>query len=226
MVPRPCMRSRRAARSICSSRMWRLWSAHGRQCSTLGPAIVRFVVSMNLFGTVYSRNAVAPVMKQQRSGKIITVSSVAGKAPPPIAATPLRCGQSSHRALHEVSGPGSRTGQDRLKPHCPGVIATGPIMTQAVIPGSSRSDRDRAELVALRRLGTVQDFAKGGRVPGDRPVRLCDRCGDPDRRRLGARIASPPLFPWVSASSSIVDTGIELSRSPRLLPMELNGDAC
>src|SRR3954452_1816865 len=39
------------------------------------------VTEMNLFGTVYSCNAVAPIMKQQRSGKIITVSSVAGTAP-------------------------------------------------------------------------------------------------------------------------------------------------
>jgi len=39
------------------------------------------VVSMNLFGTVYSCDAVAPIMKQQRSGKIITVSSVAGTTP-------------------------------------------------------------------------------------------------------------------------------------------------
>jgi NADP-dependent 3-hydroxy acid dehydrogenase YdfG len=36
---------------------------------------------MNLFGTVYTVNSVAPIMKQQRSGKIITVSSVAGTAP-------------------------------------------------------------------------------------------------------------------------------------------------
>ena len=36
---------------------------------------------MNLFGTVYCCNSVAPIMKQQRSGKIITVSSVAGIAP-------------------------------------------------------------------------------------------------------------------------------------------------
>src|SRR5260370_34055764 len=38
----------------------------------------------------------------------------------------------------------------------PGVIATGCIM-QTVIPGSSQSNRDRSELVALRRLGTVED---------------------------------------------------------------------
>ena len=41
----------------------------------------------------------------------------------------------------------------------PGVIATERI-TQTVIPGSSQSNRDRPELVALRRLGTVEDCAK------------------------------------------------------------------
>jgi NAD(P)-dependent dehydrogenase (short-subunit alcohol dehydrogenase family) len=38
-------------------------------------------------------------------------------------------------------------------------IATWRIM-QTVIPGSSQSNLDRAELVALRRLGTVEDCAK------------------------------------------------------------------
>jgi NAD(P)-dependent dehydrogenase (short-subunit alcohol dehydrogenase family) len=41
----------------------------------------------------------------------------------------------------------------------PSVIATGRIMA-TVIPGSVQSNRDRAELVALRRLGTVEDCAK------------------------------------------------------------------
>ncbi len=39
------------------------------------------MTEMNLFGTMYSGNAVAPIMKQQRSGKIITVSSIAGTGP-------------------------------------------------------------------------------------------------------------------------------------------------
>jgi 3-oxoacyl-[acyl-carrier protein] reductase len=51
------------------------------KASTLDPALLQLVVDMNLFGTVYSCNAVASIMKQQRSGKIITVSSVAGTAP-------------------------------------------------------------------------------------------------------------------------------------------------
>jgi 3-oxoacyl-[acyl-carrier protein] reductase len=53
----------------------------GTKASNLDPALLQLVTEMNLFGTVYSCNAVAPVMKQQRSGKIITVSSVAGTAP-------------------------------------------------------------------------------------------------------------------------------------------------
>src|SRR5204863_4566488 len=51
------------------------------KASSLDPALLQLVVGMNLFGTVYTVNAVAPTMKEQRSGKIITVSSVAGTAP-------------------------------------------------------------------------------------------------------------------------------------------------
>src|SRR5204862_144963 len=47
------------------------------KASGLDPALLQLVVAMNLFGTVYSCNAVAPIMKEQRSGRIITVSSVA-----------------------------------------------------------------------------------------------------------------------------------------------------
>ena len=41
------------------------------KASTLDPALLQLVVEMNLFGTVYYCNAVAPIMKNQRSGKII-----------------------------------------------------------------------------------------------------------------------------------------------------------
>jgi NADP-dependent 3-hydroxy acid dehydrogenase YdfG len=49
--------------------------------STLDAALLQPVTEMNPFGTVYSCNAVPAIMKQRRSGKIITVSSVAGTAP-------------------------------------------------------------------------------------------------------------------------------------------------
>jgi 3-oxoacyl-[acyl-carrier protein] reductase len=41
----------------------------------------------------------------------------------------------------------------------PGVITTGWIIA-TIIPGSIQSNRDRSELVALRRLGTVKDCAR------------------------------------------------------------------
>jgi 3-oxoacyl-[acyl-carrier protein] reductase len=46
------------------------------KASTLDPALLQRVTEMNLFGTVYSCNVVAPIMKRHRSGKMITVSSV------------------------------------------------------------------------------------------------------------------------------------------------------
>jgi 3-oxoacyl-[acyl-carrier protein] reductase len=51
------------------------------KASTLDPALLHLVTSMNLYGTVYCCNAVAPIMKQQRSGRIITVASVAALGP-------------------------------------------------------------------------------------------------------------------------------------------------
>ena len=50
------------------------------KASTLDPALLQLVTEMNLFGTVYSCNAVALIINHRRSGKI-TVSSVAGTGP-------------------------------------------------------------------------------------------------------------------------------------------------
>jgi hypothetical protein len=75
--------SRNGVESTCWSRMQEaievgLWTPRP---AALIRRSYNFMTAMNLFGTVYSCNAVAPIMKQQRSGKIITVSSVAGTAP-------------------------------------------------------------------------------------------------------------------------------------------------
>src|SRR5947209_2422062 len=124
-----------------------------RCCCTLSP-------EMNLFGTVYSCNAVAPVMKQQRSGKIITVSSVAGTAPSAVGGY-AHYGAAKAAIAHYTRYLAQDLGPFGITVNCiaPGVIATGRIM-QTVIPGSIQGNRDRADLVALRRLGTVEDCAK------------------------------------------------------------------
>ena len=48
------------------------------KATTLDPALMQLITEMNLSGTIHSCNAVAPIVKRQRSGKIITVGSVAG----------------------------------------------------------------------------------------------------------------------------------------------------
>src|SRR5579884_3039896 len=130
------------------------------KASTLDPALLQLVTAMNLFGTAYSCNAVAPVMKRQHSGKIVTVSSVAGTAPSADGGY-AHYGAAKAAIAHYTRYLAQDLGPYGITVNCiaPGVIATGRIL-ETVIPGSSQSNRDRAELVALRRLGTVEDCAK------------------------------------------------------------------
>jgi 3-oxoacyl-[acyl-carrier protein] reductase len=130
------------------------------KASSLDPALLQLVVGMNLFGTVYSCNAVAPTMKAQRSGKIVTVSSMAGTGPSPDGGY-AHYGAAKAAIAHYTRYLAQDLGPFGITANCiaPGVIATGRIM-QMVIPGSSQSNRDRTEAIALRRLGTVEDCAR------------------------------------------------------------------
>jgi len=130
------------------------------KASAIDPALLDLVVSMNLFGTVYSCNAVAPFMKRQRSGKIVTVSSVAGLSSSADGGY-AHYGAAKAAIAHYTRYLAQDLGPYGITANCiaPGVIATGRIM-QTVLPVSSDSNRDRSELVALRRLGTVEDCAK------------------------------------------------------------------
>jgi 3-oxoacyl-[acyl-carrier protein] reductase len=130
------------------------------KASHLDPALLQLVVEMNLYGTVYNCNAVAPVMKQQRSGKIVTVASIAGTAPSADGGY-AHYGAAKAAIAHYTRYLAQDLGPYGITVNCiaPGVIQTARIM-QMVIPGSSQSNRDRSELVALRRLGTVDDCAK------------------------------------------------------------------
>jgi 3-oxoacyl-[acyl-carrier protein] reductase len=129
------------------------------KASTIDPALLDLVVGMNLYGTVYCCNAVAPVMKRQRSGKIITVSSVAGLSSSADGGY-AHYGAAKAAIAHYTRYLAQDLGPYGITANCiaPGVIGTGRIM-QTVIPGSN-SNRDRAEQVALRRLGTVEDCAR------------------------------------------------------------------
>jgi 3-oxoacyl-[acyl-carrier protein] reductase len=113
-------------------------------------------------------------MKQQHSGKIITVSSVAGTAPSADGGY-AHYGAAKAAIAHHTWYLAQDLGSFGITAYCiaPGVIATRRIM-QTVIPGSAQNNRDQAESVALRRLGTVEDCARVGRASCDRSVRLRD----------------------------------------------------
>src|SRR5271168_1693556 len=130
------------------------------KASTIDPSLLDLVVSMNLFGTVYCCNAVAPFMKQQRSGKIVTVSSVAGLSPSADGGY-AHYGAAKAAIAHYTRYLAQDLGPYGITANCvaPGTIATGRIM-QTVIPGSSEANSDPAARVALRRLGTVEDCAR------------------------------------------------------------------
>jgi 3-oxoacyl-[acyl-carrier protein] reductase len=130
------------------------------KASSLDPALLQLVTEMNLFGTVYSCNAVAPTMNKQRSGKIITVSSVAGTAPS-VDGGYAHYGAAKAAIAHYTRYLAQDLGPFGITVNCiaPGVIATGRILA-TVVSGSIQSNRDRSELVARRRLGTVEDCTK------------------------------------------------------------------
>jgi len=130
------------------------------KASTLDPALLHLVTDMNLFGTIYCCNAVAPIMKEQRSGKIVTVGSVAGLSPS-IDGGYAHYGAAKAAIAHYTRYLAQDLGPYGITANCiaPGTIATGRIMA-TVIPGSANANRDRSERVALRRLGTVEDCAK------------------------------------------------------------------
>src|SRR5947209_8149401 len=129
------------------------------KASALDPALLQLVTAMNLFGTVYTVNAVAPAMKRQGAGKIVTVSSIAGTGPS-VDGGYAHYGAAKAAIAHYTRYLAQDLGPFGITANCiaPGVIATGRIM-QTVIPGSGQGNRDRAELIALRRLGTVEDSA-------------------------------------------------------------------
>jgi 3-oxoacyl-[acyl-carrier protein] reductase len=107
------------------------------------------VLDINLMTCMYTCMAVAPFMKKQNTGKIVTVSSTAG-----IAASggyhPY--GTAKAAIIHYTRGLAQELGPYNINVNCiaPGIIRTGRL-----------GDRSHlTELIPLRREGTIEDCAK------------------------------------------------------------------
>jgi 3-oxoacyl-[acyl-carrier protein] reductase len=126
--------------------------------SKVAPDLFDLVMKMNLYGTYHCCSAVAPVMKEQRSGKIVTVASYAGKVAGQGGGY-AHYGAAKAAIAHYTRYLAQELGPYGITANCiaPGVIATARIVK--LVGGSTDSNR-QADDIALRRYGTPIDCAK------------------------------------------------------------------
>jgi 3-oxoacyl-[acyl-carrier protein] reductase len=126
--------------------------------STTPPDLFDLVLKMNLYGTYHCCSAVAPLMKAQRSGRIVTVASYAGKVAG-IGGGYAHYGSAKAAIAHYTRYLAQELGPYGINANCiaPRVIVTARIVK--LIGGSSRGN-EAADDIALRRYGTPEDCAK------------------------------------------------------------------
>ncbi|WP_293679684.1 SDR family NAD(P)-dependent oxidoreductase [uncultured Phenylobacterium sp.] len=127
--------------------------------ATLVPQdLLELVTGMNFYGTVYSCSAVAPHMKEQRSGRIVTVASYAGMVAG-IGGGYAHYGANKAAIAHYTRYLAQELGPYNVNCNCiaPGVIETARIVE--LVGGRSGSNEGNRE-IALRRNGQPEDCAK------------------------------------------------------------------
>jgi 3-oxoacyl-[acyl-carrier protein] reductase len=127
--------------------------------ATLVPQdLLELVTRMNFYGTVHSCSAVAPHMKEQKSGKIVTVASIA-------ALTAGSGGGYAHYGAnkaaiaHYTRYLAQELGPFNINCNCiaPGVIETARIVK---LVGGRKGADEFTRAIALRRNGQPEDCAK------------------------------------------------------------------
>ena len=115
------------------------------------------VMRRNLYGTVYTCTAVAPLMKAQGAGKIVTVSSQAGRRASGDGGY-AHYGTAKAAIIMYTKYLAQDLGPHGITVNCiaPGYIGTGRLMPMFEGVGTDRLTRG----VAVRRIGTPEDCAR------------------------------------------------------------------
>jgi 3-oxoacyl-[acyl-carrier protein] reductase len=135
-----------------------LGSSASGHASSMDPAQFDAVIKRNLYATVHTCMAVAPVMKEQGSGKIITITSTAGLRPTSSGAY-AHYGMAKAAIVMYTRYLASELGASGITVNCvaPGFVPTGRIATKRIVEG--RGFDDVAAHAALGRIGTTSDLA-------------------------------------------------------------------
>ena len=134
-----------------------LGSPAASRASTMDLDEYEAVLRRNLHGTVHTCQAVAPVMRSQRYGKIVTVSSQAGRVSS-AGGGYAHYGTAKAAIIMYTRYLAQDLGPDGITVNCiaPGYIGTGRLMPMFEAGGVDRLARS----VALRRIGTPEDCAR------------------------------------------------------------------
>ncbi|WP_236790821.1 SDR family NAD(P)-dependent oxidoreductase [Amycolatopsis sp. GM8] len=124
------------------------------RASDLPTKDLELVIERNLYGTIFSVNAVAPYMKQARAGKIVTISSGSGGQADP-AGSYAHYGTAKAAIAMYTRYLAQDVGEYGIRANClaPGYTDTGRLLQlSANAPGTAHQN-------ALRRHGTPEELA-------------------------------------------------------------------
>lgn len=130
----------------------------GNKASQMNWEHYHAVIDRNLHGTVYTCNAVVPMMKKNKYGKIVTMASVGGLMANSNGAY-AHYGISKAAIIHYTRYLAQELGPCGINTNCiaPGFMATGRLLAQYQMAGEDTF----LSRTALKRFGTPDDVAKG-----------------------------------------------------------------
>lgn len=133
----------------------------GRPAETVPPEDWDAIIRVNLYGTFYAIQAAIPLMKSQKYGRIVNISSGAGRT---VSLTGIQAYASAKagqlgltRQLAHELGPWNIT----VNAIAPGFILSNPTTQRQWESYGPEGQRQLIERIPLRRLGTPEDIAWG-----------------------------------------------------------------
>jgi 3-oxoacyl-[acyl-carrier protein] reductase len=125
--------------------------------SSMNLELFQQVIERNLYGTVHTVTAVAPMMKKNRNGKIVTVSSQAGIQSSPDGSY-AHYGSAKAGIIMYTKYLAQDLGPYGITVNCiaPGYIGTGRLMIEFNKMGIENVSKN----IALQRIGTPEDCAR------------------------------------------------------------------